>query len=663
MIIQSFQIAGRGWHYASSYFKSVIVLVLIAHLLPALSGGIAYAQTKPHGEATSRLFESIAENNLQGVKINLIGGADLRARNTQNMTPIEMAINKGYSDIVFYLMAYRDTPNKGSPSRAKKAPAGLVNPILAPATAPVNNSQPAVAGVYTPPPGSAPWSATVVTSEPPAPEPKFQGPSPFEPGSRPPGSGLKIIGDVRGPSGFVPKGGIEQTAVVAVEVAPLPIAAIAEPEPAAPVIVPSAVRAPAPASTPILASRPAVPPVPATPVLPTPATIPLHKPSPPKNTQIVVQNTPPTPIDTFPTATAAPVLKQDVATPSPLFDDEVLTAAPEMEPVVRAAPEINPPAAVELVSNALIKPEPAQKIQARKAPAQKPPSPERKLVPLKTTLPGKPRDDRGFFDTILQALSFSEDEAVPKQVANNRIVMDMPPPLPSQKKPDQIIDDGGGWAVKKIETAAPAPYIESAARPVPDVIDTPPASPLTNFNLSLLNDLRLGLPSPKTTSEEFKKSCIQKKSGSLLFCIVDLQWPVDVANLFAASTVLYEGTKAIVRYDEGAATYYHTLFPSQSFAGIVKYYTARYGPPSKTVDRSIAPLASPRLPNPTVIWRSTAPVTKLLTTLEIRTFDDTRGGFPDTRRGVASLYHEWSRPVFPHVSTVELMMLSANRQR
>ena len=53
------------------------------------------------------------------------------------------------------------------------------------------------------------------------------------------------------------------------------------------------------------------------------------------------------------------------------------------------------------------------------------------------------------------------------------------------------------------------------------------------------------------------------------------------------------------------------------------------------------------------------PKTNLLTTLEVRMYDDNRGDFPDTKRGAVYLYNEKSQSVFPHVSMVELMLLRA----
>jgi hypothetical protein len=90
---------------------------------------------------------------------------------------------------------------------------------------------------------------------------------------------------------------------------------------------------------------------------------------------------------------------------------------------------------------------------------------------------------------------------------------------------------------------------------------------------------------------------------------------------------------------------------------LVSHYTARYGAPTEKLNRSIAPLAAPRQPNPIAMWRSVDPVTNLVSTLEIRKYDDSRGGFPDTKRGAIMLYHTWSEPIFPLLSTTELMLL------
>ena len=51
----------------------------------------------------------------------------------------------------------------------------------------------------------------------------------------------------------------------------------------------------------------------------------------------------------------------------------------------------------------------------------------------------------------------------------------------------------------------------------------------------------------------------------------------------------------------------------------------------------------------------------VITVLEIRKFDDSRGGFPDTNRGAVMLYLANSPPIFPQVSSHELMRISRTR--
>lgn len=209
------------------------------------------------------------------------------------------------------------------------------------------------------------------------------------------------------------------------------------------------------------------------------------------------------------------------------------------------------------------------------------------------------------------------------------------------------------WAVKGVETA-------NVSTPLP--VKPPPAhipkNFLDNVELTLGQSVKLGSPLvlPKGY-EGGGKPCVEKKGGTVAFCIKPVDWPDEIEPLVLVGTVMYSGLKSIVRYDEGKASRFHTLFPAESFEGIVAYHTRRFGPPTESLDRSIAPLAAQRRNNPTVMWQSVNPVTKQVTTLEIRKFDDTRGGFPDIERGAVMLYNQWSSPIFPQLSTVELMLL------
>lgn len=211
------------------------------------------------------------------------------------------------------------------------------------------------------------------------------------------------------------------------------------------------------------------------------------------------------------------------------------------------------------------------------------------------------------------------------------------------------------WAVKSIETAQTRPAITPS--PEPQAVAVPAAS-----SFVLGRSLVLGKPPPPRVSEPLKdRSCIDKLNGAITFCIESVNWPKSVEENFRVNTVLYTGLMAIVRYDGGVATRLQTMFPSEHFDKIVGYFTGLYGSPQEYWTRSIAPLASARQNNPTRAWRARHPATGQVMVLEIRQYDDTRGGFPDTKRGVVMVYVADAKPIFPQVSSLELMRLKRLR--
>jgi hypothetical protein len=210
------------------------------------------------------------------------------------------------------------------------------------------------------------------------------------------------------------------------------------------------------------------------------------------------------------------------------------------------------------------------------------------------------------------------------------------------------------WAVKSVETAQARPAITRA--PEPEV-----AVPVSS-NFVLGRSLVLGKQPPPRESEPLKdRSCIDKMHGAITFCLESANWPKSIEESFRVNTVLYTGFQAIVRYDGGVATRLQTMFPSEHFDKIVGYFTGLYGSPQEYWTRSIAPLASARQNNPTRAWRARHPTTGQVMVLEIRQYDDTRGGFPDTKRGVVMVYVADAKPIFPQVSSLELMRLKRLR--
>lgn len=214
---------------------------------------------------------------------------------------------------------------------------------------------------------------------------------------------------------------------------------------------------------------------------------------------------------------------------------------------------------------------------------------------------------------------------------------------------------GQPWNVTSVEQADKKPPLVRADPAVPQAL------PL-GAGFAFGNALTLGKIPPDIRAEAEKgRSCIEKQGVGVAFCIEPPLWPKTMEPTFVVSTILYTGPMAIVRYDGGVATRMQALFPTEEFEKVVAYFNQRYGQPSEYWTRSIAPLAAARRDNPTQAWRARHPTTGEVMTLEIRKYDDTRGGFPDTKRGVVMLYVNNAKPIFPQVSSLELMRLRRQR--
>ena len=222
----------------------------------------------------------------------------------------------------------------------------------------------------------------------------------------------------------------------------------------------------------------------------------------------------------------------------------------------------------------------------------------------------------------------------------------------AQDKGKSAEPDGGLWG-SKVEMAQARPMVGAppAAPPVPERVPV-------GLGFMVGRSLNLDKADPPRGSDETGgRSCVEKSRGQVLFCVEATNWPKAMEPDFTVNTILYTGQQAVVRYDRSRATRIQTLFPSESFDRVAAYYSGLYGPPAEAWTRSIAPLAVARRDNPTRAWRARNPKTNEIATLEIRKFDDTRGGFPDTKRGVVMLYYHEAAPIFPLVSALELMRL------
>ncbi len=213
------------------------------------------------------------------------------------------------------------------------------------------------------------------------------------------------------------------------------------------------------------------------------------------------------------------------------------------------------------------------------------------------------------------------------------------------------------WPVTGLETAEKPKLVVKKPRkaPLPETV-------LKGVTLSLGQSVSLenSYP-PMGDGIDPHNRCVKKNRGTTLFCLEAVDWPEKMQADFLVPTILYTGQKAIARYDQGIASRFHALFPSESFSRVAAFFHERFGKPTNVWNRSIAPFAQPRQDNPTLAWHSLDLETQVVTVLEIRKYDDSRGGFPDTKRGAVMLYLANAPPIFPQISPHELMRLSRSR--
>lgn len=180
--------------------------------------------------------------------------------------------------------------------------------------------------------------------------------------------------------------------------------------------------------------------------------------------------------------------------------------------------------------------------------------------------------------------------------------------------------------------------------------------PLTDIQLSLGYSVSTGQPQlPRGIAEP--QACITKQQGKVNFCVVPVDWPVAMEEAISVNTLLYQGARAIARYDGGKTSHLHTLFASQYYEDVRAHLMRRFGPPTDRWARTIAPFNQPRQPNPTLVWRSRDTRTDEVTILELRRFDDTRSVFPDTEHGALRLYTAGAPKVFPVVTALDIMSI------
>ncbi len=106
-------------------YRLTLAWCLVVAGLAVAAPGLAAAQDSDVAKATENLFDAVHANDFAEVQASVAAGADVEAPDRWGMTPMELAIDKGYFEIGHYLVAVRNFNHANEERRpAVTGPAG-----------------------------------------------------------------------------------------------------------------------------------------------------------------------------------------------------------------------------------------------------------------------------------------------------------------------------------------------------------------------------------------------------------------------------------------------------------------------------------------------------------------------------------------------------------
>lgn len=183
--------------------------------------------------------------------------------------------------------------------------------------------------------------------------------------------------------------------------------------------------------------------------------------------------------------------------------------------------------------------------------------------------------------------------------------------------------------------------------------------PLADIDLYLGEKTTIGAP---YRAQDFDKhSCLEQPIHGTVFCLAQLGWPSEIAPSFDLDTAYTLPGEGILRFENGATSRVYAVFKASNFADVVKFMQHRFGPPMEREIVWMHMMEAPKMPNTTFRWTGITRDRKDTIVLEVRNFDDLRRSFADMNHGMVRLYRNGSRPIFKHLSTMDLMLMQRRR--
>lgn len=251
-----------------------------------------------------------------------------------------------------------------------------------------------------------------------------------------------------------------------------------------------------------------------------------------------------------------------------------------------------------------------------------------------------PEEDPSFLGHLIETFTGGNDSATTRsEVLANKI--------PDRLIPEEKLDLG---------YTSPDAVVETGPQ---DELTTIGEGILKNIDLYLGTDTVIGRPYQSNMHQS--GTCIERSLQVSIFCVTNIDWPAEVASSFAQDTAFTLPGEGVVRYENGRISRVYTPFKANDFAEVVKFMQRRFGPPLEREIVWMHMIEAPKMPNTTFRWRAVSADRQNSVVLEVRNFDDLRRSFADLNRGMVRLYRDGSRPIFKHLSTMDLMLIQRRR--
>jgi hypothetical protein len=195
----------------------------------------------------------------------------------------------------------------------------------------------------------------------------------------------------------------------------------------------------------------------------------------------------------------------------------------------------------------------------------------------------------------------------------------------------------------------PPPKASPATRP-----ETPKATPRRS-RPGLGTDFALGQRIDSLDSATRERCFASAGDARYRICLVQVRWPATLAPAFNVQSMLYNGLRAYVLYDQGRAVSLYALFRSRAYQLVDAHYSQAFGQPAKRQSYAMTVGYRRQDENRVVTWNVSGQPGEADAVIEIRRFDDARDLYADGFNGVVQVTEKGAPGVFSVLTMLDFI--------